>query len=280
MRLQPQFEALALSQHRIEQNFGARLGIGFADEALAMAAELALTKLHTIGIGVGLRRIRRRQRKRLVAELLGCLAEDHARFGDGQRFLRKLVLAWCLERISALLHLATQISRLAGNAEQLFELIVIGLHLGIADAPILDRHFSWNGFLSIPVLKVGAQNGVRFAPAPSLPVPVIGRTAHSLARLEGLKTPYRQRRFAAIMAKRVGLDGPILKEITMHVPAKFVALRWQACCGSVGTVDSAFKDDDIDVLGCQLASSQCRRESAADENDGAMFQACSHDFFP
>src|SRR5262245_22420510 len=280
MCFQTQFEALALSQYRIEQNFVARLGIGFADEALAMAAELALTKLHAIGIGVGLRRIRRRHGKGFVAELLGCLAEDHARFSDRQRFLRKLVLPWCLERISALLHLATQISCLAGNAEQLFELIVIGLHLGIGDAPILDRHFSWNSLLSIPVLKVGAQNGVRLAPAPGLPVPVIGRTAHSLAGFESLETPYRQSRFAVIMAKRVGLDGPILKEITMHVPAEFVALRWQACCGGMGAVDAPFKDDDIDALGRQLASSQRRRESSANENDGAMFQACSHDFLP
>jgi hypothetical protein len=75
------------------------------------------------------------------------------------------------------------------------------------------------------------------------------------------------------MAKRVGLDGPILKEITMHVPAQFVALRWQACCGGMGAVDSTFKDDDIDALGCQLASSQRRRKSASNENDGAMFQA-------
>ena len=109
---------------------------------------------------------------------------------------------------------------------------------------------------------------------------MIGRTAHSLAGFEGLETPYRQSRFAAIMAKRVGLDGPILKEIAMHVPAQFVALRWQAGCGSVRAVDSTFKDDDIDALGCQLASSQRRRESAPNENDGAMFQACSHDFFP
>src|SRR6185437_16307207 len=117
--------------------------------------------------------------------------------------------------------------------------------------------------------KVGAQNGVRFAPAPGLPVPVIGRTAHSLAGLEGRETPYRQCRFAVIMAKRVGLDGPILKEITMHVPAQFVALRWQACCGRVGAIDSTFKDDDIDALGCQLASSQRRCKSAANENDRA-----------
>src|SRR3954467_2087460 len=245
-----------------------------------MAAELALTKLHTIWIGVGLRRIRRRQGKWFVAQLLGCLAEDHARFGDRQRLLRKLVLPWCFERISALLHPATQISCLAGNAEQLFELIVIGFHLRIGDAPILDRHFSWNGLPSIPVLKVGTQNRVRLAPAPGLPVPVIGRTAHSLARFEGLETPYRQSGFAVIMAKRVGLDGPILKEITMHVPAEFVPLRWQACCGSVGAVDSTFKDDNIDALGCQLASSQRRRKSAANETDGAMFQACWPDFFP
>jgi hypothetical protein len=109
---------------------------------------------------------------------------------------------------------------------------------------------------------------------------VIGRTAHSLAGFEGLETPYRQSGFAVIMAKRVGLDGPILKEITMHVPAQFVALRWQACCGSMGAVDSTFKDNDINALGCQLASRKRRRKSAADENDGAMFQARSHDFFP
>ena len=66
----------------------------------------------------------------------------------------------------------------------------------------------------------------------------------------------------------------------MHVPAQFVALRWETCRGGMGAVDSTFKDDDIDALGCQLASSQRRRESAANENDGAMFQACSHDFFP
>ena len=53
---------------------------------------------------------------------------------------------------------------------------------------------------------------------------MIGRAAHSLAGREGLETPYRQSRFAVIMAKRVGLDGPILKEITMHVPAQLVAL--------------------------------------------------------
>ena len=102
----------------------------------------------------------------------------------------------------------------------------------------------------------------------------------SLAGCEGLETPYRQSRFAVIMAKRVGLDGPILKEITMHVPAQLVALRWQACRGSVRAVNSTFKDDDIDALGCQLASSQRRRKSAANENDGPMFQACNHDIFP
>jgi len=47
----------------------------------------------------------------------------------------------------------------------------------------------------------------------------------------------------------------------------------------MSAVDSPFKDDDIDALCCQLASSQRRRESAANENDGAMGQACSHDFF-
>jgi hypothetical protein len=51
------------------------------------------------------------------------------------------------------------------------------------------------------------------------------------------------------MAKRVGLDGPVLKEIAMDVPAQFVALRRQARRGAMGAVISAFEDDDIDALG-------------------------------
>jgi len=83
------------------------------------------------------------------------------------------------------------------------------------------------------------------------------------------------------MAKGVGLDGPILKEITMHVPAQFVALvtagllrrLWVRSIPRSRTTTST-------PYGRQLASSQRRRESSANENDGAMFQACSHDFLP
>src|SRR3954471_4453644 len=82
------------------------------------------------------------------------------------------------------------------------------------------------------------------------------------------------------MAKREGLHGPILKKITMHIPAQFVALCWQAGRGGMGAVDTPFKDDDINSIGRQLASSQCRRESSANENNSALFQASSHDFLP
>ncbi|MGY3106257.1 hypothetical protein ACVWW7_002884 [Bradyrhizobium sp. LM6.9] len=66
----------------------------------------------------------------------------------------------------------------------------------------------------------------------------------------------------------------------MDVPAQLVALGRQACRGSMGAVDSTFKDDDIDTPCCQLTSSQRRRKSSANENDRAMFQAYSHDFLP
>src|SRR5512143_1167329 len=102
---------------------------------------------------------------------------------------------------------------------------------------------------------MSAQHGIMLAPSPSLPVPVIGRAAHSLAWLKGLEPPYRQSGFVTIMAKRVGLDGPILKKIAVDRPAQFVTLRWQARCGSMAAVDSTFKNDDIDALGCQLARS-------------------------
>src|ERR1041385_4338822 len=125
---------------------------------------------------------------------------------------------------------------------------------------------------------MGAHFRIMLAPAPGLAVPVIGRTAHPLSRLEGLKASYRQGRLVTIMTKRVGLDGPILKEVAMDVPAQFVALRGQTCCGAVGAVLTALEDENIDTFCRQLPGGQRSRKSSADENDSAVFQACGHDY--
>ena len=61
-------------QHRQDRRLRARLGIIGAAEPFAEAAKGALAELDAERIGVGLREIARRLRKRLVAELLGGLA--------------------------------------------------------------------------------------------------------------------------------------------------------------------------------------------------------------
>src|SRR5262249_61666106 len=78
-----ELETGPLAQHGIEQNFRARLCVRFTDETLAMSAILALAELHPVGVGVGVRGVCRRHRKRLIAETLGRLYEDQPRFGCG-----------------------------------------------------------------------------------------------------------------------------------------------------------------------------------------------------
>src|SRR4029077_18194759 len=101
MRARAQLEALALQQHRIEKHHRARLGVGFAEEALAVSTVLAGREALAIRIGVGVGRVACRQRERLVAEALGGLVEDHARLRDLERTLRKLAAARALERVAA-----------------------------------------------------------------------------------------------------------------------------------------------------------------------------------
>src|SRR6266705_3012932 len=61
--------ALASFQHRIQQHLGRCLGLGFADEAFAMAAVLALAEFLAVRIGVRARGIGGRRREGFVAEL-------------------------------------------------------------------------------------------------------------------------------------------------------------------------------------------------------------------
>src|SRR5215813_7672316 len=97
------------------------------DKTFTMAAVLAGAELHAVRIGIGTTRIRGRQRKWLVAELLGSALEDQSGFGRLERRQRKLFRAPWLEWIATLSLLTPDIAGLARNAEQLFEQRIIGL---------------------------------------------------------------------------------------------------------------------------------------------------------
>ncbi|MBR0831279.1 hypothetical protein JQ596_37805 [Bradyrhizobium manausense] len=56
----------------------------------------------------------------------------------------------------------------------------------------------------------------------------------------------------------------------MDVPAQFVALRGQACCGAMGAVVTALEDENVDAFCRQLPGGQRGCKSSANENDSAV----------
>src|SRR5580692_4533437 len=146
----------------------AALGVGFATKALAIAAILAAAELRAVRIGVGLRGVRRRPRERMIAGIARCIGEHFARQDRRQRRQRIVAGARRLERIAAGLDLAAEIAGLAGDRRGIFELVVIGLELGVADAPVLDRHVVGQEFLAVAFFVVGADLEFHVGPAPGM----------------------------------------------------------------------------------------------------------------
>ena len=127
-------------QHRQDRRLRAGLGIIGAAEPFAEAAKGALAERDAERIGVGLRQISRRLRKRLVAELLRGLGEQRVAVALLLRRRRIGPRARALERIAAVLDLAVEIAGRARGAAQILELIVMRLEIVVGDAPILDGH--------------------------------------------------------------------------------------------------------------------------------------------
>src|SRR5258705_11488639 len=85
-------------------------GVGFAAEALAMAAILAGAELRAIRIGIGARSVGGRARERVIAEVTRGLVEHLAAQDRGQRRQRIFACAWRLEWIAAGLELALEVA--------------------------------------------------------------------------------------------------------------------------------------------------------------------------
>jgi hypothetical protein len=149
-----------------------RLGVGFAAEPLAVAAIFAGAERQSFRVDVDVAGVGRRRGERVVADALAGRLHDRAGHGLCQRLVRIFVLARPFEHVAAGNLLAAQVARLAGDAADLFEVIVIRFELVIADREILDCHFGGNGVLAVAHLEVAAQIVVGRHEPPCRAVPV------------------------------------------------------------------------------------------------------------
>ena len=183
-------------QRRQDADIGRSLGVGFAAEALAVAAIFAGAKRQAFEIGVDLARIARWRLERMVAEASRRLVHDGSGHALGQRRIWILVLSRPFEHVAAVDFFAAQIAGLAGDAAQLLELVVIRLELVIGDGQVLDRHLGGNGVLAVALSEMDAQLVIGRQPPPGHAVPVRAGAAEIGAWQERAETPDRQCRSA------------------------------------------------------------------------------------
>ena len=152
----------------------------------------------------------------MIAGVARSLAEHLARKNRRQRRQSIFALTRCLERISAGLDLPLDVAGLAGDRRNVFELVVIGLELGVCDAPVLDRHILGDEFLAVAFLVIGADFEFHIGPTPGVAAPVHPGAADNLARQKRSEAAHRQRFLARIVAYRDGIAGGVLHQVVAH----------------------------------------------------------------
>src|SRR5436853_6023559 len=166
--------------------------------------------------------------------------------------LRIFVLSRPFEGVAAGLDLSAEITSLAGDPEQPLKQVVIGLHLPVRDAPILDRHVRRDCLPAVPTLETRPQDRIVFGPAPRLSVPMVCRAAHAFPGKEGFHPPDRQRGLVAPMTQCVRLNGPVLGETRLRRPTQLIALVPQLVLGGPGVVIATLQDEYVDILCSEL----------------------------
>src|SRR3984893_17116819 len=129
----------------------------------------------------------------MIAGIARRIGEHLARQDRRQRRQRIVAGSRRLERIAAGLDLTAGVTSLAGDRRGIFKLVVIGLELGVADAPVLDRHVVGNGVLAVALFVVGADLELHVGPAPGVTAPVHAGAAHYFAGQERAEPADRQR---------------------------------------------------------------------------------------
>ena len=150
-----------------------------------------------------------------------------------------------LERIAAGLDLAVDIASFAGDRRGVFEPFVIGLKLGVSDAPILDRHVIGDEFLAVSLLVIGADLEFHVGPAPGMTAPVHAGTADHLTRQERAEATHRQCLLRGIVAHGEGVARGILHQVMAHDIAQFVANVGQRIVVRAGARCAALECDHL-----------------------------------
>ena len=255
---------------------GAALGVGFAAEALAIAAILAAAEFRAVRIGIGLRGISRRPRERMIAGIARRVGEHFARQNRRQR--RQWIVAYArrFERIAAGLELPADIARLAGDRRGIFKLVVIGFELGVSNAPVLDRHVVGDEFLAVALFVIGANLEFHVGPAPGVTAPVHAGATHHLAGQERAEPAHRQRLLLRIVAYGDGVTRGVLHQVVAHDIAQLVADIGQRIVVLARTRGAAFKGDHLQAGFRQFLGENAAGPAQPNDDDIDLFEFCGH----
>jgi len=241
-------------------------GVGFAAEALAMAAILAGAERDTFRICVRRAGIGRGSRERVIAEALARRLHRGARHALGKRLVGVLVLARALEDVAAVDELAAQVAGLPGNAGELLEAVVVRLELVVADGIVRDRHLRRNRVAPVALRDVAAQEMVGRRQPPGHAVPMLAGAAQPGAGQERAEPPDRQRGFRRRVAQRHRFHLRVLKQFLAHRIFEVVAHRWDGEVLARRAHGTALEAHDMESGFGQLAGEDRAGPADADDN--------------
>src|SRR5690242_21654855 len=117
----------------------------------------------------------------MMSKLLGGIGEQRRAIDHVHRWIWILARARSFERIAAFLDCSFEVAGLAGDAAEIFELVVVGLELVVGDAPILNGHVGGERSRAIALDVVALGNEIRREKAKGHSVPVNAGTADARA---------------------------------------------------------------------------------------------------
>src|SRR5262249_25045644 len=155
-----------------------------------------------------------------VAEVLARICEDLALGRALRRRIRILARARPFVRVSSLPDLAVQVARLAVDAVDVLEHVVVRLDFVPRHAPVLRRTVFGKEALAVTLRHLRADLEIVWKEAPRVAAPVRGGAADHLARLERAQLAHRQRDFPRVVAEGNRLARQVLKDVAVAVGAE------------------------------------------------------------
>ena len=235
--------------------------------ALAISLYLSLTRTACVAD---------RLRERIVTEVLRRLFEQQSGLRHLHRRIRILARTRTFEHIAARDLLAAKIARLARDAAELVEPVVIRFEFIIGHAPILDRHVRGYGARAVAVDDVAAAHVVAWQIAPVQPAPVVRRAADATCRQERAHPAHRQREVGGAVPERDGFQGRVLHQLLAIGVFQLVADAGH-CEELAGRhVLAALKADHCEPRLGQLARHDRAGPAHADHDRVDFLQPCRH----